>query len=432
MYGYIDDKNFALVDFIKSHKDDWEEILSHRPYSLKQIRPCTWHPNWYMFVYNLSRSLLTDPVVRNCRGVALEIDGENVKPISVPYTKFFNYGQTEGADIDEAINWDKAKFQMKMDGIIIKTACIDEKGVGRRLYFFTNGSFDLNVPIDDPQLIDEPETKGAEFYGDLLEVALKKIDGGANIHFNRDNGCFYLTGGWTDNVALGSTLMFELISPRNKIICEYKETKILLHGYRSPDLIEKDPRTMNFGVKFEYPEILDASTYGDLMKLVENFNGQYEEGCVVVDYTTSGVPRTKIKCESYLKIKFSADNACNAKVLFRAVVADEYDDLVAVVPSAAVRVEEIKGQIQRLTDWFYAEAQRMKETFGEFPSINAAKKEYALWCAEHNTDRKLFPYYMAMPYPDLEQQLYKKLSHLASMRTGYDILCYLNGIIAGG
>ena len=96
MYGYIDDKNFALVDFIKNHKDDWEEILSHRPYSLKQIRPCTWHPNWYMFVYNLSRSLLTDPVVRNCRGVALEIDG------------------------------------------------------------------------------------------------------GATIHFNRDNGCFYLTGGWTD------------------------------------------------------------------------------------------------------------------------------------------------------------------------------------------------------------------------------------------
>ena len=382
-----------------------------------------------MFVYQISRSLLTDPVVRNCRGVALEINGTNVKPISVPYTKFFNYGQTEGADIDVAINWKNAKFQMKVDGILVKTACIDEPGVGRRLYFFTNGSFDLNVPINDPQLIDEPETKGAELYGDLLEVALKKIGGNATIHFNRDNGCFYLTGGWTENVELGSTLIFELISPRNKIICEYKETKLILHGYRTADLIEKDPRTVDFGVKFEYPELLDASSYDDLMKIIETFDGQYEEGCVVVDYSTPGIPRTKIKCESYLKIKFSADNACNAKVLFRAVVADEYDDLVAVVPSAAQRVDEIKGQIKKFSDWYHAEAQRMKEMFGEFSSINAAKKAYALWCTENQIDRKLFPYYMAMTHQnDLEQEFFKKISRLSAMKSGYRTLCYLNEI----
>lgn len=431
MDGYIDDRHFALIDFIKSHPDDWEETLNHSPYSLKQIRPCTWHANWYMFVYHLSRSLLTDPVVRNCRGVALEIDGKNVKPISVAYTKFFNYGQTEGADIEAAINWKNAKFQMKVDGILIKTACLDEPGVGRRLYFFTNGSFDLNVPIDDPQLIDEPETQGAELYGDLLEYALKKIDTSATIHFNRDNGCFYLTGGWTDNVELGSTMIFELISPRNKIICEYRETKLLLHGYRDPNLIEKDPRTVDFGVKFEYPELLDASSYDDLMKIINTFNGQYEEGCVVVDYTTPGIPRTKIKCESYLQLKLSTDNACNAKVLFRAIIAEEDDDIVAIVPSAAEKIAEIKAQIKVFTTWFYAEAKRMKEMFGEFSSINAAKKQYALWCDANNIDRKIFQFYMMMPYDDLEQHLMNKLRHLSAVKTGYRTLCYVNELVSG-
>ena len=226
-------------------------------------------------------------------------------------------------------------------------------------------------------------------------------------------------------------MIFELISPRNKIICEYRETKLLLHGYRAPNLIEKDPRTVDFGVKFEYPELLDASTYDDLMKIINTFNGQYEEGCVVVDYTTPGIPRTKIKCESYLQLKLSTDNACNAKVLFRAIIAEEDDDIVAIVPSAAEKIAEIKGQIKTFTTWFYAEAKRMKEMFGEFPSINAAKKQYALWCDANHIDRKIFQFYMMMPYDDLEQHLQNKLCHLSAVKTGYRTLCYVNELVSG-
>jgi hypothetical protein len=167
------------------------------------------------------------------------------------------------------------------------------------------------------------------------------------------------------------------------------------------------------------------------MKIINTFNGQYEEGCVVVDYTTPGIPRTKIKCESYLQLKLSTDNACNAKVLFRAIVAEEDDDIVAIVPSAAEKIAEIKGQIKTFTNWFYAEAQRMKEMFGEFPSINAAKKQYAIWCDANHIDRKIFQFYMMMPYDDLEQHLQNKLRHLSAVKTGYRTLCLVNELVNG-
>lgn len=94
MKGYVDNKNFDLIDFIKTH-DDWEKLLKEKPYNLKSIKNCFWHQDWYMFVYNLFSSELTNPVVRNCRGTVLSIDGKDVKPISVPYTKFFNYSGSD-------------------------------------------------------------------------------------------------------------------------------------------------------------------------------------------------------------------------------------------------------------------------------------------------------------------------------------------------
>ncbi len=53
-----------------------------------------------MFNYNLLTSDFTSDVVRACRGTVLSIDENEIKPISVPYTKFFNYGSGVGKDID--------------------------------------------------------------------------------------------------------------------------------------------------------------------------------------------------------------------------------------------------------------------------------------------------------------------------------------------
>ncbi len=102
----------ALVNFVKEN-DDWETKLKKAPYNLKTVKECMWHPNWYMFVYNLFSSELTNDVVRGCRGTVLEINGKDVKVISAPYTKFFGYGDPSGKDIEDSINWKNAQIQEK-------------------------------------------------------------------------------------------------------------------------------------------------------------------------------------------------------------------------------------------------------------------------------------------------------------------------------
>ena len=91
----------ALINFIEEN-DNWKELLKKEPYNLKTVKECSWHKGWYMFVYNLFDSDLKNDVVRACRGVVLKINGKDVKVISAPYTKFFNYsGSDKLIDIEE-------------------------------------------------------------------------------------------------------------------------------------------------------------------------------------------------------------------------------------------------------------------------------------------------------------------------------------------
>ena len=406
----------ALVELIKANKDNFKDILFKKPYSLKRITNCPWHNNWYMFNYNLFSSDFKSDVVRACRGIVLSIDENGVKPVSVPYTKFFNYGQEDGQNIEELINWKNAKISIKIDGILLKTACVEENGE-KRLYFFTNGSFNLNPPFySDLSGYDEVDTRGMQTYGDLLSYSLKKVDDKIKINFSREKGSFYINNGWVDKIPLGSTLMFELVSPRNKVICDYKETKLYLHGYRDPDLIEHDPRELDFGLKFEYPEILNASNLEDLKKIIQNFNGSEKEGCVVVDYTCPETPRAKIKCESYLKLKFSRDNLSSNQLLFKAVVFDEYDDLE--VPNLIPKIEEIKRNITKFKEWFQSESKKVSEIC----KSNNAKENYrnwALWCKK-NISKHLLPIYLLMAEQDSLLRHNKKIEFFTTKKNGYE------------
>jgi len=407
----------ALVNFVNENKNNFKEILTKKPYNLKNIRNCIYHQNWYMFNYHLCSSDLKNDIVRACRGIVLSIDENGIKPISVPYTKFFNYGAEAGKDIEDLINWSNAKISMKIDGMLLKTACIEEDGE-KRLYFFTNGSFNLGVPFLDTNVYDEEETRGMQTFGDLLRYALKQVDDSIKIFFNKDLGRFYITNGWVEKIPAGSTLMFELVSPRNKIICEYKKTKLYLHGYRDPDLIEHDPRELSFGLKFEIPDILNASNYEDLKKILANFNGIEKEGCVVVDYSNPETPRAKIKCESYLKIKFAHDESANNQTLFKAVIFDEYDDLESSEPSLIPKIEEIKDMITKYKQWFISESKKVSEVCkGNNDKEN--KRIWIMWCKK-NVPKQQFPIYWLMDESDALVRLEKKLEYLTTKKNGYE------------
>ena len=407
----------ALVDYVRTH-DDWQESLKKAPYNLKSIKQCPWNPNWFMFVYNLFNSELTNDVVRGCRGTVLEVNDGDVKVVCAPYTKFFGYGDPSGKDIEDSINWKNAVVQLKLDGIIIKTAKYED-----RLYFFTNGSFELNAPFEDSFVFDEENTRGMKYYGDLLKYALEQ-----RIHddvcFDEETGEFYCQGSFADSINEGSTLMFELVSPRNRIICEYTKTKLWFHGYRDENGLEHNPAHLPLrwdgeAAIFEVPRTFDLNTrnFDSVMELVSKFDGSKMEGVVVVDYTTEGTPRAKIKCEDYLKLKFAMDTANNTSVLFRAVVMDEYDDIVARAPATLPKIEEIKENISKFMDWCLAE----EKTLPVFDT----KKEYVEYVRQNKKSR-LFPLYMELWHENpVQQRLKGRLMNLSIRKHGYDELISL-------
>ena len=65
---YVND----LIAFIKDNAD-WREKLLDKPYSLKNIVDVPYHKDWYMFNYNLFSSLLSDRIVKACRGTIMEV-----------------------------------------------------------------------------------------------------------------------------------------------------------------------------------------------------------------------------------------------------------------------------------------------------------------------------------------------------------------------
>lgn len=106
-----------LIDFIKEHSD-WEALLSQTPYCLNISRDKMFGRNLIMFKYNQIESDFSNDIVKECRGVIL--DEDSLKPISIPYFKFFNFSEPHAAEID----WSSAIVTEKIDGCVKDTTLI--------------------------------------------------------------------------------------------------------------------------------------------------------------------------------------------------------------------------------------------------------------------------------------------------------------------
>jgi len=98
-----------LVEFIENNSN-WEELLSQKPYSLSIKRD----GGYILFMYSQIDSDFGNPIVRECRGlISLE---ETLRPVCVPFFKFFNAQEGHASKID----WSTARVLEKLDGSIIK------------------------------------------------------------------------------------------------------------------------------------------------------------------------------------------------------------------------------------------------------------------------------------------------------------------------
>jgi len=309
-----------LTNFIKKNPDSFESELARPPFNVKVKRHPD-RPNLVMFKYSQFESDFTNPVVRCCRGSVYDIreDG-TVKSYLMPFFKFMNFGEN-GAD---PIDWNNTLYvRDKLDGSLLK---ILKENDGNDLWT-TNGSFDIHAEV--PELIPAQNDENLlppYTFAALRDYALR----GHEEEIKR------LPSGWT--------FMFELISPYNRIIVPYRETRLILLGCRDERGHERTPEwaAENFGLSFATPQIYPLRNIDEVIAYCKSVDTNDREGVVVQDHNFN---RIKIKTDHYRSLFFlKGEDHFSDEKIFTAIKQGSIDDAVAAWPEIGVRTGEIKTE----------------------------------------------------------------------------------------
>ena len=263
-------KMLEIVKFIHEH-EDWENLLSNAPYNLK----ISWDDGFVLFKYNQINSDFNEKICREARGLILD-STNNFKVVRFAFEKFFNLGEGFAAQID----WDTAVATEKIDGSIMSVWFARGKW-----HLSTNGTIDAF----------KAELNGVGPYknfGELFESVLPLSWFANNISNYFAHMCY----------------TFELVSPYNKVVIDYPETKVYLLSIRNMNtLVEYSlDEVAEFAKRFNFtmPQFYYMNDEAGFRRLVEQMP-EGHEGIVVRDENGE---RVKIKTLLYFQMHKAKNN----------------------------------------------------------------------------------------------------------------------------
>jgi hypothetical protein len=382
-----------LIDFIKNDLSTWEKRLTDEPIVVKPKK----HPIYpiYKLKYNQFSSDFSNPIVRCCRGSVVEVDGDSVKMVQMPYYKFVNRGEGESRGEDK-INFEKAWVCDKIDGSLI----IFSRYRGERLWT-TSGSFETTVETPDVGVTDrsiEPETLHLKTFQGLVDYSVKQVE-----YFDKDGN------DWPERIPEGWTIMFELLSPRNRIICKYNKTELVLHGARKPsgEEVSAEKVKSKFDLPFRVVERTPVSSWEDVEKiLAEQYtSGINKEGVVVLDSLWN---RVKVKSSAYLALKYvKGENNWSQKEIYSCILEGTEDDVIASWPEVTPYIDEIKDTIKKVSDHILNVVTIGKKKLDE---LNGDIKSFAMWVKEQPQYQQRYLFFVKKPnYEDFVKSTLKDL-----------------------
>ena len=299
-----------VLEFIKAHKD-WEQLLSQEPYYIKVYRDVMFDHNLVMLKYNQLDSDFHEEIVRECRG--LIFDEDSLEPISVPFFKFGNYGESYCPEID----WESAVITEKRDGSLIKVVKLD----GNYL-ISTNGCIDaFKAPLQDDLLC--PYNS----YGELFFNAI----------------CL---GDRKSLLKEGKTYMFELTSPYNRVVVPYNDIEIALIGIRdNKSLQEELIYDSELKDSFLLPKRYGFKTLEECIESAHSLPYS-EEGYVVVDKHFN---RVKIKSLEYVNVHhLRGEGAMTEKRILDIIRQNEIAEYLIYFPEYKDLFDEYKRKVDDL------------------------------------------------------------------------------------
>lgn len=251
----------------------------HAAYSIKSRRHEDF-PNLVCLKYSQLESPFHEPIVQECRGIILD-ELNDWKVVSYPFDKFFNYGETNAADID----WSSAYYQSKLDGSLMT------------LYFY-NEQWRV-------QSSGTPDASGSvsDFGFTFKELFWNTFD---------------LLGYYLNSFERNYCYMFELQTPVNRVVVEHEEPSLTLIGVRNLKTFEEEHVSTYADENWFEDDPVDyvlPHSFSDVKHLVtkaNNLNPIEQEGYIVVDKDFN---RIKIKSNKYVQLSHFREGVTSKKLL---------------------------------------------------------------------------------------------------------------------
>lgn len=365
-----------LLNLIRTNKN-WKKFLKQEP-RFVDVKQCPWkdeegnvkYPNLYMLSYNGILSDFNDQYVRLCRGCIVSVeDKEHPQMICAPFTKFGNYGQSFCPEID----WASALVEQKVDGILIKLFYYDNKW-----HWITNNGWNTNLPwkemIKIPSKYTEIETDTCNTIQDLIDYCLTK-----------------------NNVTLSEfapdyTYMFELISPKMRILVDNPKTDLVYLGCRNLYTYDEYPLDMAKAIipgikKFNTVNYFDLHNIDEVLALCNSYKGDVDEGVVVVDDKFN---RVKIKCEDYIRLKgYRNMFDTTEEQIWKGMREGTIDDALQVFPELNEKIQEIQKNVIKYKHILEEYGKIGKTEFNNILVLNdekTARRLYAAWVNDNYKD----------------------------------------------
>lgn len=297
-----------VLDFIKEHKN-WEELLSQAPYFIKISRDEMFNRNLLMLKYNQLDSDFNEEIVRECRG--LIIDEDSLEPVSVPFFKFGNYGESYCPEID----WESAVILEKRDGSLVKVVKL-----GEDYLISTNGCIDAFKAMMPDDVFCPYKS-----YGELFMKAI---------------------GDRLSLLSEGYTYMFELTSPYNKVVVPYDDIEITLIGIRdNKSLQEELICDSKLKDSFLLPKRYGFRTLEECIESAHSLPYS-EEGYVVLDKHFN---RVKIKSLEYVNVHhLRGEGAMTEKRILDIIRQNETAEYLIYFPEYKELFDEYKRKVDDL------------------------------------------------------------------------------------
>lgn len=296
-----------IQEFILAH-ENWRELLAAEPYNLKISED----DGFVLFKYNQIASDFSQEICKEARGLILDTQ-DNYRVVRYAFKKFFNIDEGFAAHID----WNTAVATEKIDGSIMSVWYARGKW-----HLSTNGTIDAF----------KAELAGVGPYknfGELFESVLPLST-------------------FVGNRYEPYCLTFELVSPYNKVVIDYPETKVYLLSARnmlSEDLHETpavETVAKELGVaRPKFWSLEDEKEYRDLVASMP----EGHEGIVVQD---GNYERVKIKTLLYFEMHRAKNNGVlTLERIVDLIRANDHYEFLSYFPEYTSMFDDVKHQIDR-------------------------------------------------------------------------------------